>query len=92
MRRKFMSLAGDFEFGNFSEWMRTYRFLLSAVQADDQVFETGLVGTWKLEKLPRNPRRQRYEMDFRKIDDGEFYDFKWGAVGAKGESWPRRDS
>jgi len=54
-------------------------------KADDRVFETGLVGTWKPEKAdPSNPDDKDTRWTFAKSEDDNFYDFKWGDVGAKG--------
>src|SRR5258708_32279539 len=47
--------------------------------------KTGLLGTWKLEKPdPSNPNDRNTRWIFAKCEDENFYDFKWGAVGAKG--------
>jgi len=54
-------------------------------KADDKVFETGLVGTWKPEKADAsNPDDKDTRWTFAKSEDDNFYDFKWGDVGAKG--------
>jgi hypothetical protein len=56
----------------------------SLYEADDKAFETGLLGTWKLEKPdPSNPNDRNTRWTFAKSEDENFYDFKGGAVGAK---------
>jgi hypothetical protein len=52
---------------------------------DDKAFETRLLGTWKVEKPdPKNPDDKNTRWIFAKSKDENFYDFKLGAVGAKG--------
>jgi len=52
---------------------------------NDRTFETGLLGTWKLEKPDSNhPDDKNTRWTFATSEDENFYDFKWGTVGAKG--------
>lgn len=85
MKRKFMSLAVILSLAIFLNGCGPIASFFPLYKADDQVFETGLVGTWKPEKAdPHNPDDKDTRWTFAKSEDESFYDFKWGAVGAKG--------
>jgi predicted small lipoprotein YifL len=85
MKRKFESLAVILGLAILLNGCGPIGSFFPLYKADDKVFETGLVGTWKLEKPdPSNPDDKDTRWIFAKSEDANFYDFKWGAVGAKG--------
>jgi hypothetical protein len=85
MKRKFLSLAVILSLAILLNGCGPIASFFPLYKADDQAFETGLLGIWKLEKPdPNNPDDKNTRWTFTKSDAENFYDFKWGAVGAKG--------
>ncbi len=85
MKRKFVSLAVILSLAILLNGCGPSASFFSLYKADDKAFETGLLGTWKLEKPdPSNPDDRNTRWTFAKSEDENFYDFKWGTVGAKG--------
>ena len=85
MRRKSVSLAMILSLTILLNGCGPIASFFPLYKADDKVFETGLVGTWKPEKAdPSNPDDKDTRWTFAKSEDDNFYDFKWGGVGAKG--------
>jgi hypothetical protein len=50
---------------------------------EDKAFEARLVGVWKFADAS-NTTDKKARWSFRKSEDENFYDFKWGETGAKG--------
>jgi len=85
MKRKFGSLAVILSLAILLNGCGPIASFFPLYKADDKAFETGLLGTWKLEKPdPNNPDDKSTRWTFAKSDAENFYDFKWGAVGEKG--------
>ena len=85
MRRKSVSLAMILSLTILLNGCGPIASFFPLYKADDKVFETGLVGTWKPEKADAsNPDDKDTRWTFAKSEDDNFYDFKWGDVGAKG--------
>ena len=85
MKRKFASLAVILSLAILLNGCGPIACFFSLYKAEDKAFETGLLGTWKLEKPdPSNPDDKNTRWTFAKSDAENFYDFKWGAVGSKG--------
>jgi hypothetical protein len=85
MKRKFVSLAVILSLAILLNGCGPIACFFSLYKADDKVFETGPLGTWKLEKPDsNNPDDRNTRWTFAKSEDENFYDFKWGAVGGKG--------
>ena len=85
MKGKFVSLAVILSLAILLNGCGPVASFFPLYKADDKAFETGLLGTWKLEKPdPNNPDDKNTRWIFAKSEDENFYDFKWGAVGAKG--------
>lgn len=85
MKRKFAWLAGILSLAILLAGCEPVSSFFPLYNADDKAFETGLLGTWKLAKPdPDNPDDKNTRWMFAKSADENFYDFKWGIVGAKG--------
>lgn len=85
MKRKFVSLAVVLSLAILLNGCGPIASFFPLYKADDKAFETGVLGTWKLEKPdPSNPDDKNTRWTFAKSEAENFYDFKWGAVGAKG--------
>jgi hypothetical protein len=85
MKRQFVSVAMISSLAILLDGCGPIASFFPLCRADEQAFESGLVGTWKLEKPdPSNPDDKDTRWTFAKSEDGNFYDFKWGTVGAKG--------
>jgi hypothetical protein len=85
MKRKVVSLVVILSLAILLNGCAPIASFFPLYQADDKAFETGLLGTWKPEKPdPTNPDQKNGRWTFVKSADENFYDFKWGAVGAKG--------
>jgi hypothetical protein len=85
MKRKFVSLAVILSLAILLNGCGPMASFFPLYTADDKAFETGLLGTWKLEKPDsNNPDDKNTRWTFAKSKDENFYDFKWGAVGSKG--------
>jgi len=85
MKRKFVSLAVILSLAILLNGCGPIESFFPLYKADDKVFETGLLGTWKVEKPdPNDPDDKNTRWTFAKSGDETFYDFKWGTVGGKG--------
>jgi hypothetical protein len=85
MRRKFVSFAVILSLAIFLNGCGPIASFFPLYKAGDKAFETGLIGTWKLEKPdPSNPDDKNARWTFAQSEAENFYDFKWGRVGAKG--------
>ncbi len=85
MKRKFATLAVVLTLAILLDGCGPMASFFPLYKADDKAFETGLIGTWKLEKPdPNNPDDKNTRWSFARSADEISYDFKWGAVGAKG--------
>ena len=85
MKGKFVSLAVILSMAILLNGCGPIAAFFPLYKSDDKVFETGLVGTWKLEEPdPNNPDDKDTRWIFAKSENENFYDFKWGAIGAKG--------
>jgi hypothetical protein len=85
MKRKFVSLAVVLSLAILLNGCGPIASFFPLYKADDKAFETGLLGTWKVEKPdPTNQDDKNMRWTFAKSEEENFYDFKWGAVGAKG--------
>jgi hypothetical protein len=85
MQRKFVSLAVILSFAILLNGCVPIASFFPLYKEDDKAFETGLLGIWKqAEPNPNNPDEKNTRWNFVKSEHENFYDFKWGVVGAKG--------
>ncbi len=85
MKGKFASLAAILSSAILLNGCGPIASFFPLYKPNDRAFDTGLLGTWKLEKPDsNNPDDKNTRWTFAKSEDENFYNFKWGTVGAKG--------